>query len=116
MLKKILFFFVIFILSIFLVFFGVGGIPQHKGITFFAELAGLIIPHLTFFLVSYFWGILFAPLICEFFNMKKNYQTIAFIPIFTLWIFYFVIYVLDYGISFFYANGGYETLRKIDFL
>ena len=129
MLKKIIASFIIFALSIFVILSTFGSYksmanphPDTKGIYFFTELAGLIIPHLTFFLVSYFWAILFAPIATSLYgviskneNYQEKYPFIAFIPILILWLFFFVIYVLDYGISFFYFHGGYDTLRDIDF-
>ncbi len=96
--------------------------PNGKGIYFFTEFAGLIIPHLLFFFIGCFWIMLLAPIVTALYgavskneNYREKYPFIAFIPILILWIFYFIIYVLDYGISFFYFHGGYDRLRSVDF-
>lgn len=83
--------------------------PNGEGIEFFTQIAGLLIPHFTFFGICSLW--LF---IVRFFTRDfKKYTLISFIPIFIFWSFYFIIYAVDYSVPFFYF-GEYETLRSID--
>ncbi|EPD7134349.1 hypothetical protein ACSDYA_001907, partial [Campylobacter upsaliensis] len=83
--------------------------PNGKGIVFFTQIAGLLIPHFVFFLASFFWIILVKKITKDF----VKFSFISFIPIFIFWTFYFIIYVLDYSVPFFYF-GQYQTLRSID--
>ena len=124
---SIIFILLCLIASILYAFYGLSAdfdrnFPNGKGIYFFTEFTGLIIPHLLFFFVGCFWIILLAPIATAIYgavskneNYQEKYPLIAFIPILILWIFYFLIYVLDYGISFFYFYGGYDRLRSVDF-
>lgn len=84
--------------------------PNGKGIVFFTQITGLLIPHFVFFLASFFWIILVKKITKDF----VKFSLISFIPIFIFWTFYFIIYVLDYSVPFFYF-GQYQTLRSIDF-
>lgn len=89
--------------------------PHGVGIEFFTGLSGLLIPHFIFFTVSFFWLLFAEKFVKKLVKDSVKYSMISFIPIFIFWSLFFIVYVLDCSIPWFYFGDKwhYQPLRAV---